>query len=171
MNLDIVMYGKTGEVVIGEMPAEEARDLLIRPFDIYQIETPGWREMGTFYHKNGLLLPSEDETVTIDIHRNDKKVAKDFEIPGEQMRIEEIRLDFTPQTSHAGVLCGSVKKGVIYFALDDLPLDYDEAKLVFYADRIEGQGLLIYQVVYEDKISFQEEVSSGDYILEPVFFK
>jgi hypothetical protein len=171
MNLDIVMYGKTGEVVIGEMPAEKAKELLARPFDLYRTGTLSWREMGNFYHKNGLLLPSEDETVTIDIHRNDKKVVKDLEIPVEQMRIEDIRLDFACRASHAGVLCGNVKNGAIYFALNDLPLDYDEADLVFYADRIEGQGLLIYQVGYKDKISFQEEISSNDYMLEPVFFK
>ncbi len=174
MKLDIVVYGKISEMVIGEIPEETVKSLLINPFGIYEntaVSGSSWQEMGRFYHKNGLLVSSEDETITVDIHRNDKKIEKDLEIPREQMRMQDINLNFSLSASHSGVLCGSVKKGVIYYALDDLPLDYDEAGLVFYADRIEGQGLLIYQVSYEDKHSFQEEVSSSDCMLEPVFFK
>lgn len=174
MKLDIVLYGKTSEVVIGELPQEKVKSLLVTPFDIYQPDALGdmkWWEIGTFYHNNGLLLKMEDEPIVADIHHDDKKVEQDVTIPQEQLRIEDVKLAFTIKELHSGVLCGSVKEGVIYFVIDDVPDDYDIAKLCFHADRIEGQGILIYRVSYGGEQSYQEEYSSSDHMIEPVFFK
>lgn len=174
MKLDIVLYGKTSEVVIGELPQAKVKSLLIKPFDIYQADALGgmkWWEIGTFYHNNGVLLNTEDEPIVADIHHDDKRVEQDVTISQEQLRIEEVKLAFTIKESHSGVLCGSVKEGVIYFAIDDVPDDYDIAKLCFHADRIEGQGILIHHVSYDGARSYQEEYSSSDHMIEPVFFK
>lgn len=173
MQLEIVLYGQTSEVVIGEMPADQARDLLVNPFDFYKTgtpEEPSWQKTGNFYHKSGLLLNSDVETLTVDIHWKGKKVMSDHEIPRNQIRIRDVELDFPLKDDYSGILGGSVKKGVIYFIFNEAPLDYDISRLVFYADRLKGHGLLIHQVDYDGEHSYQEEISSNDHMIEPVFF-